>query len=171
MKSRRELARDISEAFATAPRSRGTRAIRSAGRAHDANRSAAQGWRPLGGDGEPWPVWLRNARTACGIYAIRDKRTKRVLYVGSSERRLYDTISRHMQKWSRSKKFWRGAYGRARETSHDPGMTYARGDVEVMVKLTSCDKRLAEETKAIARLRPRDNLVSDPSGELESAPF
>jgi hypothetical protein len=153
-----------------APRTRSTRAIRVVGRTRESIRGAGVAWRSVGGEGDPWPAWLRQTRTACGVYAIRDRTSKRVLYVGSSQRKLYDTITRHMQKWGRSKTFFRGQYGRS-STSHDPGMTYERGRCEVMIKLVPCERRLDEETKAISRLRPRDNLVGDPSGRLEAAPF
>ena len=42
--------------------------------------------------------------------------------------------------------------------------------MEVLCSFCSGDE-LEEETRLIERLRPRDNLVGDPSGELEEAPF
>ena len=135
----------------------------------DAARSGVLTYHPLGGDGQPWPAWLRAFGAACGVYVIRDKSSHSVRYVGSSARRLYDTITRHFQTWQRKKTFWRGMRGGA---GHDPGMTYTRARCEVAVRLCECGEETEEEAGLIARLRPRDNLVERPDGsELEDAPF
>ena len=131
------------------------------------SRGATLVYHAIGGDGDPWPAWLRGYAKACGAYVIRDKSSKSVLYVGSSTARLYDTISRHFQTWGRQKRFWKEMRGK----HHDPGMTYARGRCEVAVKLVSCGGERAEEARLIARLKPRDNLTEHPDGELEDAPF
>ena len=118
-------------------------------------------YRPLSASGA-YPDWLRVLKNATGIYSIRDKRTKRVLYVGSSKGKLYATITRHTQKWRRSKRFWSGMRG---TTEHDPGETYSRDAVEVAFAITSAPQHLVAETMLIHRLKPRDNLVERPSGE------
>lgn len=125
-------------------------------------------YHPLGGDNERWPGWLHAFKTACGVYSIRDKASGSVLYVGSSANRLYDTITRHFQTWGRKKGFWKGYKAGA---DHDPGMTYRRSRCEVAVRVVACGDHLDEEARTIQRLKPRDNLVMDPSGELEDAPF
>lgn len=127
-------------------------------------------YHPIGKDGERWPAWLHAFEHACGVYSIRDKASGSVLYVGSSKNRLYDTITRHFQQWGRKKKFWKG-YKSGRGAGHDPGMTYSRSRCEVAVRVVSCGEQLDEEGRTIQRLKPRDNLVMDPSGELEDAPF
>ena len=60
--------------------------------------------------------------------------------------------------WRRWKGFWRGQYGEG----HDPGLTYARGAVEVAVRRTKPNDALDEEARMIRRLRPRDNLLGQP---------
>jgi hypothetical protein len=121
----------------------------------------------IGGDAERWPAWLRAYGRSCGVYVIRDKSSHRVLYVGSSRAQLYDTITRHFQQWKRKKNYWKGMRG----AHHDPGMTYSRARCEVAVRLCSCGEQTEEEAATIKRLRPRDNLVEHPDGELEDAPF
>lgn len=123
-------------------------------------------YHPIGSDGV-WPAWMHGFKKSCGVYAIRDKSSKKVLYVGSSKSRLYDTITRHFQSWRRSKRFWKDYTG-----PHDPGMTYDRSRCEVAVIVTDCGDHLDEEARQIQRLHPRDNLVMAPNGEeLEDAPF
>lgn len=125
-------------------------------------------FRTIGHAGDPWPAWLGALGTRCGVYAIKSH--GKVVYVGSSKARLYDTITRHFQAWRRSKKFWRGAYGRG-GAGHDPGMTYDRGACEIAVLTCACGDHLVMEAAWIEKFSPRDNLVKDPSGELEESPF
>jgi excinuclease UvrABC nuclease subunit len=124
-------------------------------------------WRPIGGEGEPYPEWLRALTSASGAYAIRDKSSHNVLYVGSSGGKLYDTITRHFQRWGRKKQFWRGMRG----AGHDPGMTYQRGRCEVYVCRMPKGEHLDLEADLIKSLRPRDNLVTRPDGGEDEAPF
>ena len=130
------------------------------------SRGSSLAYHSIGGDGEPWPAWLRAYKSWCGAYVIRDKGSKSVLYVGSSKTKLYDTMSRHFQSWRRKKNWWKGLRG----AQHDPGMTYTRARCEIAVKLVACGEHLEEEARLIARLKPRDNLVDHPDG-LEDAPF
>ena len=113
----------------------------------------------------PGPSGCASSASACGVYVIRQ--SGNVVYVGSSRKRLYDTVTRHFQQWKRRKQWWKGMHG----AGHDPGITYNRARCEVAVRLLACGDELEEETRLIERLRPRDNLVGDPSGELEEAPF
>lgn len=115
----------------------------------------------MGSDGEPYPTLLRVLTRARGVYAIRDKASKKVLYVGSSANTLYSTISRHLQTWRRAKGFWRGQYSKA----HDPGLTYKRASVEVAIEVMRKNAdHLVREAELIAALKPRDNLVTHPDG-------
>jgi hypothetical protein len=127
------------------------------------SRNAGFSYRRIGAAGEPYPDWVRDLKDRSGVYLIRDADTAELLYVGSSRDRLYATLTRHLQRWQRSKRFWRGQYG----DGHDPGMTYDRGAVEVAVRITSRDAALDEEMRLIGRLRPRDNLT----GQAEDIPF
>ena len=125
-------------------------------------------YRRVGDRGEPYPEWVRALKGKAGVYVIRDADTHEYLYVGSSAGRLYDTLTRHFQKWRRWKGFWKGQYGEGA----DPGLTYPRAAVEVAVRLTSSDDALDEEMRAIARLRPRDNQIGQPDAAAdESVPF
>jgi hypothetical protein len=127
-------------------------------------RNGALTYRPVGERGEPYPVWLRRYRGASGVYVIRDRDTREVFHVGESHSgRLYETLTRHFQDWRRWKGFWRGQFGEG----HDPGLTYERGRVEVAVRITSDAAAIEEQSRLIARLRPRDNLLGQP----EDAPF
>lgn len=119
-------------------------------------------------DGEPWPVWLRKLKTRSGAYVIKEHGSDgRVVYVGSSGGALYDTITRHFQQWKRHKQWWKGLRG----AGHDPGLTYGRTRHCVAVWFTARGAHRAAESRLIARLRPCDNLVEHPGGELEESPF
>lgn len=124
-------------------------------------------WHTIGSDGERYPEWLRDLDTASGAYAIRDKTSHKVLYVGSSASKLYGTITRHFQQWGRKKQFWRGMRG----AGHDPGLTYQRGRCEVSVCHTRRGDHLEAEAALIVLLRPRDNLVTRPDGGDGEVPF
>ena len=128
-------------------------------------------WHWIGEEGDPWPEWLRAFKSSCGVYAI--KSSGKVVYVGSSKKRLYDTVTRHFQQWKRTPRGRRAAqynFHRMHDTDHDPGMTYQRGRCQIAVYTVACGDQLEEEAKLIARLKPRDNLVANPDG-LEDAPF
>jgi hypothetical protein len=136
-------------------------------------RNAALTYRPIGAPTEPYPPWIRTLKGKSGVYVIRE--TQRdgsdvIVYVGESHTdRLYHTLTRHFQTWRRSKKFWTGQYG---GQGHDPGLTYARARVTVAVRVLPPDRAIEEESRLIARLRPRDNLLGQPTEDLEEAiPF
>lgn len=133
--------------------------------ASSANRHSLT-YHAIGGDTDPWPPWLLAYEKACGVYVIRDKGSKSVLYVGSSKARLYDTVTRHFQQWKRTPKGRKKAkYSyQVSGAGHDPGLTYSRGRSEVAIRLVPCGSQLDEEAALIAKLKPRDNLVKDPSG-------
>ncbi len=133
-------------------------------------RNASLVYRPIGERGEPYPQWVRDLRGASGVYVIRevdDSGGRETVYVGSSSGRLYDTLTRHFQRWRRWKGFWNGQYGEG----HDPGLTYARGRVEVAVRLTSANASLDEEMRMIRRLKPRDNLIGQAEAPEDTVPF
>ena len=129
-------------------------------------RNAGLVYRPLGESGDPYPDWVRALKGRAGVYVIRDVETHEIVYVGSSAGRLYDTLTRHFQRWRRYKGFWRGQYAEG----HDPGLTYERDSVQVAIRLTTPDDSLDEEMRLIARLRPRDNLIGQ-ADEAEAVPF
>ena len=122
-------------------------------------------YRPVGNTGERYPDWLHELKGESGVYVIRERREGKkpvVVYVGqSSTGRLFETLTRHFQTWRRWKGFWRGQYAEG----HDPGLTYDRASVDVGVRVT--DDSFEEESRLIARLRPRDNVIGQP----EEVPF
>ncbi|MFT3693840.1 MAG: peptidoglycan DD-metalloendopeptidase family protein [Kofleriaceae bacterium] len=128
-------------------------------------RNGSFTYRGLGPSGA-YPQWVRDLKTRAGVYLIRDASSRELLYVGSSAGTLYATLTRHFQAWRRFKGFWRGQYAEG----HDPGLTYDRGRVEVAIRITSPGESLDEESRLIARLRPRDNLIGQPV-EDDSVPF
>ncbi len=119
-------------------------------------RNAGFTFRSLGDRDEPYPAWLRALRGQSGVYVIRDRASREILYVGqSSTGRIFETLTRHVQGWRRWKGFWRGQFAEG----HDPGMTYPRGDVEVAVGVTRATDAVVEEARLIRKLKPRDNLL------------
>jgi hypothetical protein len=130
-------------------------------------RNAGLVYRRIGASGEPYPEWIRALKDKAGVYIIRDIETREIVYVGSSSKQLYATLTRHFQTWRRSKRFWRGQYGQG----HDPGLTYPRGRVEVAVRITSPSVSLDEEMRLIRKLTPRDNLIGQPEPIDEAIPF
>lgn len=128
-------------------------------------RNSGLAYRSLGAAGEHYPNWVRALDGKSGVYVIREHRSNgdpEVVYVGSSRGRLYDTLTRHFQSWRRYKGFWRGQYAEG----HDPGLTYDRRRVDVAVRLTSPGDALDEEARLIERLRPRDNVLMQPTDDV-----
>ena len=130
-------------------------------------RNAGFTYRPVGASGEAYPDWVRDLKGEAGVYLIRDRKSRELLYVGSSARRLSDTLTRHFQAWRRWKGFWRGQYGEG----HDPGLTYPRNSVEVAVRRTKPSASLDEEMRLIARMRPRDNQIGQRDPAANEVPF
>jgi hypothetical protein len=130
-------------------------------------RNASPTYRAIGASGEPYPDWIRALKGKAGVYVIRERDSREIVYVGSSAGSLYGTLTRHFQTWRRSKQFWRGMRGEG----HDPGLTYARDSVEVAVRTTSPSASLDEEMRLIARLRPRDNLIGQREPAADEVPF
>jgi hypothetical protein len=130
-------------------------------------RNAGFHYRPIGASGDAYPDWVRALKGKAGVYIIRERFSREIVYVGSSAGRLYDTLTRHFQTWRRFNGFWRGQYGEG----HDPGLTYKRDRVEVAIRLTSPAASLDEEMRLIARLAPRDNLIGQNQPADDEVPF
>lgn len=128
-------------------------------------------WLPLGEPGDRYPAALRALRGASGCYIIRDRRSRAILYVGESHTgRLYGTITRHFQYWSRTKRWWEPIYGRG---DHDPGVRYERAAVEVcaVVMTTGADDVKAAQRALITKHAPRDNIYETAPLDDEDPPF
>lgn len=121
-------------------------------------RNAELVFRPVGASREAYPEWVRALRGLSGAYVIRERLGARkpvVVYVGQSQaKRLYETLTRHFQRWERRKKFWGGQF-----SANDPGTTYERAAVDVAVSITDAADALDEEARLIRRLSPRDNVL------------
>ena len=136
-------------------------------------RNAGMTYRPVGGTGERYPAWIRALDGKSGVYVIKEIQrdgSEVTVYVGESHTgRLYDTLTRHLQTWRRAKKFWVGQYG---GQAHDPGLTYPRHRVTVAARVLSPARAMTEETRLIAKLCPRDNLLKQPGESCEDViPF
>lgn len=119
-------------------------------------------YRSVGSVGAPYPEWVRALRGQSGVYVIRDRATREVLYVGESHSgNLYETLTRHLQQWNRwtKRSWWPGQFA---PSDHDPGLTYDRHAVEVAARVLVEDDPIDEELRLIQRLRPRDNLRGQP---------
>jgi hypothetical protein len=144
----------VSPPVASAPLQRGRQTRRNAGLTY----------RPVGVPGGPYPEWVRALRGKSGAYVIRERSARgeaQIVYVGQSQAdRLYETLTRHFQGWSRHKRYWRGQF-----SANDPGTTYPRADVEVAVRVTDASHALEEEARLIRRLQPRDNVLGQPDDD------
>jgi hypothetical protein len=117
-------------------------------------------YRPVGGEGKPYPEWLRGLDGKSGVYVIRQR--GRVVYVGESHAdRLYGTVTRHFQGWKRRKKWWSGVFSK-----HDPGLTYERATCEVAVRVVPKGRAVDAQNALIRRLDPKDNVLGQ-----DEAPF
>lgn len=61
-----------------------------------AQRGRLSEFRPVGTEGA-WPAWALALKRQPGCYVIRDAGTRRVLYIGSAKKDLYDIMTRHFQ--------------------------------------------------------------------------
>lgn len=123
--------------------------------------SSALTYRPVGAKAEPYPGWVKDTKGKSGVYVI--KQGGKVVYVGESHTgKLYQTMTRHFQTWTRQKKFWAGQYS----SEHDPGVVYPRDAVEVAVRVLPAAQAIDAEEQLITKLKPRDNLVGQ-----DEAPF
>lgn len=98
------------------------------------------------------------AAKANGVYAIRERATGRVLYVGESHtRRLYHTLVRHLCAWSYRSK-------RSQRLYHGKQSTYDRHAVEIAFATTDTGAEAIQAQGAwIYALRPTDNVEDIPS--------
>jgi hypothetical protein len=102
----------------------------------------------FGGD---WPPFVRALAGKSGVYVIRSRESKKVLYVGESHTgRLKKTLIRHFQAW----------------TGKTAGQRYDRGSVEIAAIATPPGKAVALQDRLIVSLQPSDNTVS-PAGPLK----
>ncbi|MEL6193937.1 MAG: GIY-YIG nuclease family protein [Bacteroidota bacterium] len=84
-------------------------------------------------------------KACCGVYIIRSKQTKKILYVGFSGKDLYKTLYRHFQSWEDPKQY---------RTTYANKYAY-----EIMVVLhPNPNIMFMLEQYYIDRLKPRDTM-------------
>jgi hypothetical protein len=105
-------------------------------------------YRPLGGSGDPYPEWVRALTGKSGVYLIRER--GELVFIGSSDRRLYDTMTRHFHSWRRIK---------------EPRWTYDRASCDVAVRVMSPSEAFDEEMRLNHLLQPRDNPIAELADE------
>ncbi|HEY4240591.1 MAG TPA: M23 family metallopeptidase [Kofleriaceae bacterium] len=122
-------------------------------------RNARLTFRPVGKDGEPYPQWVRDLKNQSGVYVFRERQadgTEPIVYVGVSLTNLYRTMTRHLQDWSRDKRWWKGEFT---PSEHDPGVIYRRARITAAATVMEPDAAIEEELRLIQKLGPRDNII------------
>lgn len=119
------------------------------------NAFRGQSWKPLVTQTNGVRAWhpeLAAARNRSGVYVLRDRTTKRVLYVGESHtNRLYRTLLRHFQDPS-------GKFAALGEWVHK-----APSRLQFLLALSSKEEAIALEKEAITYFNPAvNNLVVEP---------
>jgi len=110
-------------------------------------------YRPVA-DRDGFLEWVEDLEGRSGVYVIRRYETREVLYVGESHTgRLRNTLKRHFWRW--------------KDSPQRPHFCYARGTVEVAVRVAAPSRAVTYQNALIRRLNPRDNG----NGWGEEAPF
>lgn len=83
-----------------------------------------------------------------GAYLIRDRKSKKILYVGKSHTQLQATIYRHFTKWKRPK-----------NNIGDYGYKWYENTKDLQVRVIQCTPKQADrlELILITTIRPKDN--------------
>lgn len=119
-----------------------------------ANPGKWSAYRPLGSSGSPYPAWVQETRERNGVYAIRHG--AELVYVGESHSdRLYQTLTRHFQRW---------------ECDDQRCNTYPRSACTVSVLYTSAAEAQTVQAHTILERQPRDN-VYETEGDTDATPF
>lgn len=108
-----------------------------------ASRTTAAGlssFRSVGSVGDEYPDWVQALKGRSGVYAIQHRGA--LVYVGESHSdRLYETLTRHLQRWELP-------------SAH----SYPRGECSVAFRvLSERDEAPAVQAHYICELQPRDN--------------
>jgi len=123
-------------------------------------------FRPVGYSGGPYPAWVRALDGQSGVYVIREHEARgpRIVYVGESGGdRLYSTLTRHFQSWSRKGRVYQ------KYSEHDPGLTYQRERCDAATIITPADRAYDIQIAFIQWLRPRDNLIGQPDDSADDS--
>jgi hypothetical protein len=117
-------------------------------------------WRSPLDDSGAWAPWVQPLQGETGVYLIRDKNTREVLYVGESHRAkqgLLKTLRRHFWQWS----------------GPTAGPTYSPHRAEVAYELTGPgEAATSRQFELIRKLEPRDNVQNGRSlPDASDVPF
>ncbi len=106
-----------------------------------------------------WSKEIQALLNKSGVYVIRDRFSKEVLYVGESHtNRLKKTMIRHFQSWnSNSKKSTLKYIKEFLGLDIGAGRTYDLDLVEIAYKVTPKNDAIELENDLIIKLNPRDN--------------
>lgn len=99
---------------------------------------------PYKKQGDSYKTALPNVNSGCncsGVYLIKSKRSKKVVYVGRSLSDLYKTIYRHFQTWN----------------DRIPRVVYAKTGYSIRVIFTTKERAILLEKALIEKYNPRDN--------------
>lgn len=104
--------------------------------------------------GRRFPDWLNELRNQSGVYIIRRRDDRKVLYIGESHSgRLATTIKRHFWTWD--------------DAPERPHFTYDPEDVEIAVITTPPSAAREHQNRLIRKILPRDNTAAMPPEELD----
>lgn len=127
-------------------------------------------WRKIGREdstprrGVGFAPWVRELKGKSGVYFIRVPGRTRLEYVGESHTgRLYDTFTRHFQRWSTTKGAEYRRWYLAR-VGRGVGPTWDRNEVEAAVILTSPSVAVEVQDRFIERFDPTFNWKAVPEG-------
>jgi len=83
---------------------------------------------------------IADAKGCCGVYFVRDRESREVLFVGHSRRgRLRETLTRHLQAWA------------------GPGQSFDRESVDVGIRVTRDGREAVRlEERYVRRFTPRE---------------
>ena len=112
---------------------------------------------------------FRNTYEKSGVYIIRSKKTKNILYVGGSSNNLYRTMYRHFQSWEDKQK--RATYGKF--------STQVKVILATPIEAHSLEIRLTKELKPKdidykykqVELDFKDKKVQEKYKQAENIPF
>jgi hypothetical protein len=110
-------------------------------------RMKSLNYRPVCDPAGAFQPWLHELRNLSGAYVIRQRKGRRVLYVGESHSGiLARVIKRHFYPW--------------RDDPERQHITYNRREVEIAVRLTPPASAVGAQDNLIKRLEPRDNSTN-----------
>ena len=98
-----------------------------------------------------YPVWVRALRGKSGVYLVRDRVTKQVIYVGRGRTCIKKSIVRHFQAWQDRNRLW-----------HHYAL-FDREAVEVKVYCIRPEWVIATEADLIALHKPTLNVRREES--------